>query len=137
MTERDTAAVDVDLRGVELQLADTRNRLRGKCFIQLDEIDLIDCEAGSFEGCLRRWNRPEAHTGEIHACDRCRKNTSEWLVCGSRDQESSGAVIDPAGARRRHRPVLPERRLELRDGFERGAGARVLVLRKGRSVREQ
>src|SRR2546429_9766713 len=110
MTERDTAAVDVDLRGVELQLADAGNRLRGKCFIQLDEIDLIDCEAGSFEGFLRRRNRPEAHTVGIHACDSCGKNTSERLGSDFRDQESSGAVIDSAWARRRERSVLSERR---------------------------
>src|SRR6267143_6873586 len=129
MTERDAAAVDVDLRGVELQLADASNRLRGKRFIELDEIDLIDCEAGAFEGFLGRRNRPEAHTAWIHPSDGCRNNASEWLVCGSRDQERSGAVIDPAGARRRHRPVLPECGLELGDRLERGPGARVLVLR--------
>src|SRR6267378_8597622 len=137
MTERDAAAVDVDLRGVELQLADASNRLRGKRFIELDEIDLIDCEAGAFEGFLGRRNRAEAHTARIHASDSCRNNASEWLVCGTRDQESSGAVIDPAGARRRYCPVLPERRLELCDRFERGASARVFVLRERRSVRER
>src|SRR5256886_16427975 len=66
VTERDAAAVDVALRGIELQLADAGDRLRRERFVQLDEIDLIDCQTGSFEGLLCRGNRAESHTAWIH-----------------------------------------------------------------------
>src|SRR2546421_7135709 len=65
VTERDAAAVDVDLRGIELQLADAGDRLRRERFVQLDEIDLIDCQTGSLEGLPCRWNRAESHTAWI------------------------------------------------------------------------
>src|SRR3989442_3112330 len=45
-------------------------------------------------------------------------------------------VVDPAGARGRHRAALLERGLELRDRLERRSGPRILVLREARAVRE-
>ena len=49
MTERDRAAVDVDPLGVEPQLADDREALRGEGLVQLDEIELLDADARTLE----------------------------------------------------------------------------------------
>src|ERR1700730_6140961 len=42
MAEGDRATVDVDARLVHAELAHHRQRLRAECFVQLDEIDLIE-----------------------------------------------------------------------------------------------
>src|SRR6185437_8288281 len=40
MAERDGAAIDVDLRRVQFQLADALERLRGERLIQFDEVEI-------------------------------------------------------------------------------------------------
>ena len=42
MSQRDRAAVDVDFRGIELELADDGQRLRGEGFVQLDEVEVVE-----------------------------------------------------------------------------------------------
>ena len=42
MTEGNRSAVDVDFGRVEPELADDRERLRGKRFVQLDDVNLIE-----------------------------------------------------------------------------------------------
>src|SRR6266566_2460968 len=51
-----------------------------------------------------------------------------------RPQQRRRPVIDPARARRRDGAALAKRRLELRDGLERRAGAGILVLGKAGPV---
>src|SRR5690349_22908419 len=41
MAQRDRAAVDVQTIGGKLQLAIAGDHLRGECFVQLDQIDLV------------------------------------------------------------------------------------------------
>src|SRR2546421_6544222 len=118
VTERDAAAVDVDLRGIELQLADAGDRLRRERFVQLDEIDLIDCQTGSLEGLCCRWNRAESHTAWIDSGygrsndPRHRRRPASSAVL-RRHEQCRRSIIDAAGARCRDRPVLLECWLEL------------------------
>src|SRR6266513_2583040 len=139
VTERDAAAVDVDLRGIELQLADAGDRLRGERFVQLDEIDLIDCQTGSLEGLLCRGNRAESHTAWIHTTygrsndPRHRRRSASSAIL-RRHKQCRRSIIDAAGARCRDRSVLLERRLQLSDTFEGGSGPWVLVFRERPSI---
>src|SRR6266513_1702747 len=88
VTERDAAAVDVDLRGIELQLADAGDRLRRERFVEFDEIDLIDCQTGSLEGLLCRGNRAESHTAWIDSGHSGRHDQRERLLWSARDKQS-------------------------------------------------
>ena len=45
MAQRNRAAVDVQLLGIELQVAIAGDYLRGKCFVQFDQIDLVQASA--------------------------------------------------------------------------------------------
>ena len=56
VAERDRAAVDVDARGVELEPADARERLRGERLVQLDEIEVVDASS-------RRARAPSSRRG--------------------------------------------------------------------------
>ena len=46
MSKRDSSAVDIDNVGVQFQPPDNSQSLRGKGFIQLDEIDLAQVHTG-------------------------------------------------------------------------------------------
>src|SRR6185369_11209079 len=46
VAKRDGAPVDVQAFGVDRQLLETRKHLGGKRFVQLDEADLVKCQAG-------------------------------------------------------------------------------------------
>src|SRR6058998_2659952 len=49
MPERHSTTVRVDLIRVEFTGFDDRKRLRCKCFIQFDDIDLVESESSKFE----------------------------------------------------------------------------------------
>ena len=49
MAESDGATVDVELVHVDAELASTGEHLRGKRFIQFDQVDLFDAQAGALE----------------------------------------------------------------------------------------
>ena len=52
MAESDGAAVDVDAGGIEVERADDGQGLRGKGFVQLDEVDVVEREAGAAASAL-------------------------------------------------------------------------------------
>src|SRR5882672_7657382 len=136
MAKRDAAAVDVDLLGVEREVADAGDRLRRERFVELDEIDLIDRETCALERFLRRRNWPEAHAARIDTSHRGRNDARERLFGARADQEGRRSIVDSARAGCRDRAVLLERGLQLRDRFHRRAGAWILILRKRRAVGE-
>src|SRR5271165_3826783 len=41
MTDGDRSAIDVDLRGIPFHLAVDADRLRGKCFVDLHQVELL------------------------------------------------------------------------------------------------
>ena len=57
MPECDGAAVDVEPIRVDRQLLEAREHLGGEGFVELDEIDLIEREAGDLESLPDRGNR--------------------------------------------------------------------------------
>ena len=136
MPERDRSAVDVEPFRIDRQLFDAREHLRRKRFVELDEIDLIDCETCALERFLRRRNWPEAHAARIDTSHRGRNDARERLFGARADQEGRRSIVDSARAGCRDRAVLLERGLQLRDRFQRRPGARILILRKRRAVGE-
>src|SRR5687767_9156925 len=61
MAERDGAAVRVDLRGVEVEVADDRERLRGERLVELDHADLVERAPGLLHRAAHRRDRTDAH----------------------------------------------------------------------------
>jgi hypothetical protein len=106
----------------------------GKCFVQLDEIDLVDCESGTLEGFLCGWDRPQPHAARIDAGDGGRHDASHgrpsppFAALRRRHQQCRRSIIDSARARRRDGSVLLERGFELRHCIQRRASARILIL---------
>ena len=60
MAERDRAAVDVQPVRIDRQLPQARDYLGGERFVQLDQIDLIECQPGEFQHFSDRWNWTDA-----------------------------------------------------------------------------
>src|SRR6185437_14196516 len=72
MAKRDGAAIEIGFRLVDAELAHAGERLRGEGFIDLDDVDVLDGEAGALQRLLRRRDRADAHdlgraSGDRHA----------------------------------------------------------------------
>jgi hypothetical protein len=72
VAECDGATVDVDSGAVELQIADAREGLRGKRFVQLYQIELAGRDAGPSERLSCGGYRAESHTAGIDTRNRRR-----------------------------------------------------------------
>ncbi len=77
MAERDRAAIDVDLRDVELQFLRDGQRLRGEGFIRFDQIHRAERPAGLLQAALCGGDRTFAHVGGIDAGAGIRNNFRE------------------------------------------------------------
>ena len=53
MAERDGTAVDVQLIEIDAEFARAGEHLGGESFVQFDQIDLLDAQAGALERLLR------------------------------------------------------------------------------------
>ena len=60
MPQRDRAAIDVQPVGVDGQLLHTRQHLRRERLVQLDEIDLIERQAGELQHLANSRDRADA-----------------------------------------------------------------------------
>ncbi len=67
MAQRDGAAVDVDLAHVKLQLARHGDGLGGESLVGLDQINVLDGNAGLFHGLTGSGDGAHAHDLGIHA----------------------------------------------------------------------
>ena len=67
MTERDRAAVDVQPIGIDRQLLQAGQHLRGERFVQLDEIDLVERQPGELQHFADRRHRPDAEALRLDA----------------------------------------------------------------------
>ena len=67
MAERDRAAVDVQPLRIDRQLLQAREHLRGERLVQLDEIDLIERQAGQLQHLSDRRHRPDAEPLRLDA----------------------------------------------------------------------
>ena len=70
MAQRDGAAVDVEPIGIDRQLFEAGEHLRGEGFIQLDEVDLIERQAGEGQRLADRRHGADAETLRLDTC-RC------------------------------------------------------------------
>src|SRR5205085_10486625 len=133
MTERDRAAVDVHLLRVEAELADHGEALRSERLVQLDEIDLIERDAGALQQLAHGRDRADAHQAWVDAGDGATDEGTERFdaeltrLLLRRDHERRRAVVDPGGVAGRNRAALAE------GGLQRGPllgcriGARVPI----------
>src|SRR5437588_7365214 len=118
MPDRNRTAVDVHLLLVETELAHDDEALRGKRFVQLDQVDIPDLDAGAFEQLAHRGDRADAHDTWIHAGDRAAGKAPERLDAELRglllrcDDDGCGAVVDAARVAGRDRAALAEGRLQ-------------------------
>src|SRR6266511_879687 len=134
MPKRDRAAVHVHLLLVETELTDDGEALRGERFVQLDEVDLLDPDAGSLEQLPYGRDRADAHHARIDTGDGAADERAEGLhaqllsLLLARDHECRGAVIDAARvARRDASPVRTEGRSQRGQLLRARLGTRMLV----------
>src|SRR6185503_10645357 len=100
MPERDGAAVDVDRRRIEPQIADASDRLRREGFIEFPQVDLLNLESSSLQRLADGRHGADPHYGRIDAGDRGRDDARERRLaeCGvaADEEQSGGAVVDAA-----------------------------------------
>src|SRR3954452_1539401 len=65
VTERDGPAIHVDLRLVKPEHAHRVDRHRGERLVELEQIDVVDRQAGLLERSLRRVRRRAGQVGEV------------------------------------------------------------------------
>src|SRR5205809_904576 len=101
MAEGDGAAVDIELRLVDAELLGNGEDLAGEGLVDLDQIDVVQGEAGALQRDLRGRNRADAHDVRIAAGDAPGDDAAEGLlvsgVFGGSDGDHGGAVDDAAG----------------------------------------
>ena len=106
MAERNRAAVDIDLIQRELQIADAGDRLRSEGFVELDDVELADLDAGALQRLARGADRTDAHDLRAAAADGDgfdRGQNVEVMalrVILRADQERGGAVGQRRGGSR-------------------------------------
>src|SRR5688572_12009780 len=137
VAERDRATVDVDLLRIEIELFHARQRLRGEGFVELDEFDLIERQAGLLQHLPDRRYRADAEQLGRDACGGISNETRQWREPAlfrkltGRDNHRRGAV---AGLRRiagGYRTADVEGRPQFGQRLERGVTTRALVSIEG------
>ena len=133
MAERDRAAVDVQAVGIHRQLFQAGEHLRGERFIQLDEIDLIEREAGQFQRLADRGHRSDAEPLGFDAGGRERDEAAQRRqpgcarAFGGCDDDRGRAVAGLRRVARRHAAPGVEGGTQLRERLERRVAPRPLV----------
>src|SRR5262245_32802833 len=79
VAEGDRAAVDVEPLLVDPELADAGEDLRGEGLVELDQVDLVELEAGGGEGTGDRLDRADPHVGGVDAGDAGGDDPAEGL----------------------------------------------------------
>src|SRR6185503_17080261 len=79
MAQRDRAAVDVDLIRIQSQRLDDSERLRGKRFVQLDHIDIVERQSREFQSLRNREHWSNAHLFRRAACSRVSNKARQRL----------------------------------------------------------
>ena len=133
MAERDRAAVDVDLVAIEPELLLDREILAGERLVDLDQIDVVERQAGARQRLARRRRRTHAHQRRLDADRGPVDETAERLQAvaidrlARRQNQRRAAVDDAARVAGGHRAVLLERRRQLREHLHRRLGPQVIV----------
>src|SRR5882672_9189956 len=90
MAERERASVDIEFRAIEMQFAVAGQHLRGKSFVEFDEI-----EVGEFQAVLRFHlsdgrDRPDSHDARIHTGGGYGHNPRQWFEIVLLDKAFTG-----------------------------------------------
>ena len=107
--------------------------LRGKGFVGLDHVEVVDAEAGAFEGQARGRYRAQAHQLGVHAGVGVGHQPSQRLEPARLDGGAGGqnhgrcGVVQTRGVAGRHRTVLLESRLHGRQLLQGHIAAHMLV----------
>src|SRR5512141_1800861 len=134
VTERNCAALPVELLPRNLELALDGACLSGERFVHLDDVHVVERETRRLQCLLRRGNRSDSHDLRIDAGKSPRHEPAEWLEPAlgrelpARDHERTSTVADAGGISCCHDSVLAEYWLELRQPFHCRFGTHVLVL---------
>src|SRR5260221_4959031 len=105
MANGDGAAVRIDARilGFDLQQLEAAENLRRERLVELDDVDILEGEAGALERLLRGGDWTEPHHPRLDPGDRGRNDARHWLGAGlladgfRADVQRGGAVIDARG----------------------------------------
>src|SRR5213596_2213388 len=79
MAERDGAAVDVDPLARQRAFAHDGERLTSEGFVEFDQVEVFELEAGLLEGFRNRGDRADAHDPRWHAAHRVSDEAGERL----------------------------------------------------------
>jgi len=128
MAERDRAAVHVDSGRLDPQLAQHRDHLHRKRFVDLEEIHVLQVPAGFLRDLAHRFDRRHQHQLRRQAAggladDSCEGRQAEraGLLRRHHDQRRR-AVVDPGRVAGRHAAVLLERGAQPAQRFRRRVG---------------
>ncbi len=133
MSQRNRAAVDVDLLGIPAKFLADRQRLGGKGLVGFDQVQLVQRPARFVQTAAGGRYRRDAHDCRVDTSigvglDRRQHRQTEGLglVC-AHQQYRRGAVVEAGGIAGGNRAILLERRLEFGQRLGGRAGSRLLV----------
>jgi hypothetical protein len=133
MAQGDGAAVDVDPRRIEAQLAHAGDRLAGEGLVELDEVDLLDGQPGPLERLARGRHRAHAHDRWMHPghgrADHAGQRSEAQGTCPLRghQHQRSRAIVDARGVAGRDRALFAEDAGQGRQRGTHGTGPGVLI----------
>ena len=116
----------------ELESLTAGEHLRCERLVDLDDVHVLEVEAGALQRLLRSRHRPEAHDARSDACDAGRDDARPRLSTGlvariaARDEQRCCAVVDARGIAGCRHAVL-EQRAQLGEAFHGRLEARMLV----------
>src|SRR5579863_6299105 len=127
------AAVDIDPVGIEAKFAIHSQSLHAKCFVQLEQVDVLQ-RPGGFAGYLaHRIDRRQAEPLRLAARGGLRPNHGQgpeatlFRGLGTGHNHGGGAIAHTGGVAGGHRATLLERRLEAGEDLYRGVGPDALI----------
>src|SRR5947199_7404284 len=133
VTERDRAAVNVDLVFIDVEHADRVDCDRGKGLIDLPEVDVLGALADLFQRLLSGVGRSFGQVGEVVGNGAVGKDAGQrratflFRPIFGDDDDRAGAVVDPWGVTGSVGGVLATDRAQPRECLDRGLGANRLV----------
>jgi hypothetical protein len=133
VAQRDGTALGADPVGGQPECVAAGQHLAGEGFVELDRVELVQGETGTFQREPRRGNHPEAGTVGVDAGGRRRQHAEPGdgkLPVGVPvdDQHRCGAVVDAAGVAGGDGALRTERGWEPSQAFASQADTRPVVL---------
>jgi len=98
--QSDCPAVNVYLAGIPLEFLVYRHRLRSKRLVGFDQVEIIDCPAGTLEGVPGGADRTGTHDCRVNTGIAVCLDGNQWLQSqrfgffGAADDDGSGPIVD-------------------------------------------